>query len=175
MQLNAIDQASRDRFICSSTFESRYADQKEYQLFTCRDDQAGTLEDQIPMEMLSPLRSAIKKYGDDTAALLDHVYFETEPMMDKVVKGQLLDFSRARPAQIAKPVQLKKLSKEKINLAREHLNRLSQKMEAGRRRLQRERSETQGLLDNDYFRALQHMNGEDLEPGLDGLARVAVE
>lgn len=173
--MGAIDQVSREGLIGSTTFESKYAGGKEYHLFACRDDQAGLLEDQMPMEVLSPLRSAIKKYGDDTAALLDHVYFETEPMMDKILKGDLLDFSKARLAKLAKPVELKKLSKEKISLAREHLNRLSQKMEAAKHTLQQERNATQELLDEAYFLALRHMNGEDLEPGLDGLARVAVE
>jgi hypothetical protein len=173
--MGAIDQASRDRFVCRSTRESKYADQKDYQLFSCRDAQAGNLEDQLPMEVLSPLRSAIKKYGDDTASLLDHVYFETEPMMGKILKGQLLDFSKLQPVQITKPIKLKTLSKEKISLAREHLNKLSQKMDAAKRRLQRERSKAQELLDDDYFRAVQYMNGEDLEPGLRGQARVAVE
>lgn len=171
----AIDNAVSVGTISRQTYESRYADNKEYHLFTSRDQEADKLEDQFPLQVVSPLKSAIRKYGDDTASLLDYVYFETEPMMGQVVKGDVLDFSRARNVQIDKPAQLKRLSRAKIARAREHLENLSRKMNEGRQRLAEESARTERFLDDVYFRALEQMNGEDLGPGLEGTARIVPE
>jgi len=173
--MGAIDNAARGGTISRQTYESRHGDNKEYHVFMCRDVEAGRLEDQIPLPVVSPLKSAIRKYGDDTASLLDHVYFETEPMMDQVVKGDVLDFSKARPVQIDKPIQLKKLSKAKIARAREHLDNLSRKMSEDRRRLAEVNTKAERFMDDVYFRALEQMDGEDLGPGLEGTARIVPE
>ena len=53
---------------------------------------------QVPDEARALLSTLVKKWGDsDLNTLLDHVYFETEPM-ENAKRGDLLDFSQLRPA-----------------------------------------------------------------------------
>src|SRR5713226_8271755 len=55
--------------------------------------------------VLSPLKGAIRSWADDTAALLDHVYFETEPMLH-TSPGEHLNFSLARRPERDRPVRM---------------------------------------------------------------------
>src|SRR5208337_2926868 len=61
--------------------ESKFGE-KDYFLYTSSDNEAENIENEIPTSILSPLRQSIKLFGEDTQALLDCVYFETEPMED---------------------------------------------------------------------------------------------
>jgi hypothetical protein len=63
--------------------------------------------------MCGPLQAAVKKWADDTCALPDHVYFETEPMQN-VDPGDPLDFSSARDPEAFELIRTRRLSKRKI-------------------------------------------------------------
>jgi hypothetical protein len=168
--MSEIEAVEQKGLICKVTLESKFGD-KDFHLFSCHDDEAERLEDSIPTEVLYPLRASVRKYGEDTQALLDHIYFETEPM-EAARKGDLLDFSKAKPFARLQPVKLKKLSKQKIKKAKMHIDKLCEKMKRNRAKLHEENLQALDLMDEAYFDALEYMEGDDLEPGLKGVARI---
>ncbi|MHC1724973.1 MAG: hypothetical protein AB9866_02935 [Syntrophobacteraceae bacterium] len=150
--------------------ESKFSD-KDYQLFSCRDSEADKLEDLFPVSVVSPLKRAIRKYGDDTQALLDHVYFETEPMED-VKKGDLLDFSKARALSRPKLLVIPKPTKKQVESGRRQIAGLVEKMKKGKERLRKDSELTREFEDELFYDALKVMDGEDLETGLKGTAGI---
>jgi hypothetical protein len=54
-------------------FRSKYTDD-EYQLYTMADDRAAGLADRMPEAVVGALTDAIRRWADDTPALLDYVY-----------------------------------------------------------------------------------------------------
>lgn len=165
----ALESAASNELIAKRAYDSKFRD--EFFLFSCDDEREFPIGGRLPVYVIGQLQLAIVKWGDDTAALLDHVYFETEPMFD-AKKGELLDFTKAKPMQRSKPVELKKLSRERIELARKHIKNLGKKLDTGMKRLQQENAQMKELVDDAYFRALDYMDGEDLKPGLEGTARI---
>lgn len=171
---SAIQDAESIGIVSKRSFESKFSEDEIYNIFYSSGDiDLDEIEDKIPFEVLAPLKAAIKKYGDDTPLLLDHVYFETEPM-EHARKGELLDFSKATPLPQVSSVKLKQIPKEKINLAKDHIKSLERKTSKGRLRLERERFEEKRLKDDLYYQALEMLEEEDLEPGLQGVAKIEV-
>lgn len=170
--MKAIDNVVFAGVICRETFASKFPDSKDYNLFTCNDPDAKSLEDELPIEMLSQLKEDIKRYGEDTAALLDYVYFDTEPMAD-AKKEELLDFSKAKPVSRPKEINLNKLSKDKIELARRHIRKFGEELRKGKERLHKEELDTYELKDEIYYRALEVLDEEELETGLKGVAEIS--
>ena len=68
------------------------------------------------------------------------VYFETEPMLE-ANKGDTLDFTKCKPRVASKPIELKKISKEKITLAKQRIKSLALKFEHGRSNKKIEKAE----------------------------------
>jgi uncharacterized phage-associated protein len=170
--VNAIQQAESAGIICMKSFESKFSEDEMYQLFYCKDDyELDEIQRDIPGEIVTSLMAAIKKYGDDTPYLLDHVYFETEPMKE-ARKGDVLDFSKAKPPIPSKPVFLKAIPKKKIELARRYVKALGEKFEHNRMRLEKDKSESIKLKDAVYYQALEIMDEEDLEVGMKGTAKI---
>lgn len=169
--MEAIGGAVSTGIICKKTYESKFANADEFHIFTCHDEEVEPLDMFFPIEALSLLQVAIKKYGEDTAALLDHVYFETEPMIDAKPK-EGLDFSTAKPIERSRQTRVQKLSKEKIELARKYIKRLSEKTKTDMSRLKDEDTEMAKWKDEVYYSALGYLDDEDLEPGLKGIARI---
>lgn len=153
--------------------ESKFGD-KDYFLYTSSDNEAENIENEIPTSILSPLRLSIKLFGDDTQALLDCVYFETEPMED-VRKGDLLDFNKARPLEKSKLVVFAKPSKKQIEEGKRCIERLAQKMKKGQKNLEDDNRASSEFYDEVYFRALESIEEEDLRSGLTGTARILIE
>ena len=169
--MEEIDKAVSLGVIDKRAFESHYAEDKEYHIYSCTDESAERIAEEIPSEVLSPLLLAIKRYGDDTAQLLDYVYFETEPMID-ALKGDILDFSKCKPFSPLKPITTIKISKEKIEIARQHIKSLVGKSHQGRMKKDSERREIVKFKDDIYYQALEIMDEEDLRTGLGGLAKI---
>jgi uncharacterized protein YwgA len=165
-----LDEVSRMGLIRRDSRDSKFSD-KDYQLFSCRDPEAEKLEDLFPLSVISPLKRAIKKFGEDTQALLDYVYFETEPM-EGAKRGDLLDFSKARAFLRPKILTLPKPSKKQIESGKRHIAELVEKMRKGKDRLQEDTRIAGGLQDEVFYKALQVMDGEDLETGLNGTAKI---
>ena len=170
--MTEIDSVAAAGFIKCDRFQSKFADDKDYNIFSCKDQESETFRVKLPLAIISDLKDAIKKYGDETAALLDYVYFDTEPMMD-AVKDEILDFLKAKRPETTTQINLKKLSKDDIARAKYHIKQLGERFERGRKRLEIDNAESDKLKDEAYYQALAYMDEEDLEVGLRGVARIA--
>lgn len=169
--MQSIDQAVHECLISKQTYDSYFGEDKEYNLFTCKDEDAEKVEESIHIGILGQIQKVIRTFGDDTPQLLDHVYFDTEPMAD-VKKGDLLDFSKAERPEPIQKVKLKKLSPEAIKLARQKIKQLSDEMDFNRERLIKDEKETKKYKDNAYYKFLEMLDGEELEVGLKGTAKI---
>jgi hypothetical protein len=169
--MRELDGAVSQGLIDRKSLESRYEEEKEFHLYKCTDESGEELEEEIPLEVLGPLKAAIRRYGEDTPLLLDHVYFETEPMIE-ANKGDILDFTKCKPIVPSRPIELKKISKEKITLAKRRVKALALKFEQGRLTKESEKAEGSKWKDDVYYQALEVMDGQDLEIGLTGIAKI---
>ena len=62
-----------------TTYESRFDDEEHF-LYKHRAHREPAIGSSLPFYITGPLQGAVRKWAGDTYALLDHVYFETEPM-----------------------------------------------------------------------------------------------
>lgn len=165
-----IDEAKLEGLIASQTYESKY-ENKDYALFTCHDESYEDLRRTFPIAMLSELQLRIKKFGDDTAQLLDYVYFETEPMMD-VKKGDRLDFSKAMVPRLEPVVETKKMSKENIEQIKAHIKNIGKKFKAAKDNLVRDERDTEKWKDDLYRQALDSFHEPEIPIGIEGTAKI---
>jgi hypothetical protein len=122
--MGAIDLAADRGLIARSAYESRYED-KEFFLHRPLVREEPPIAETIPFLVRSGLKIALTKWVDDTAGLLDYVYFDTEPMKD-IQPGASLDFSHATvPVAIVAALPPKKLSVRKEREVEGILSRLS--------------------------------------------------
>lgn len=170
--MKSIDDAVSRGFINSKVIESRKYD-KDYKLFTCYDEKYSELRKEFQLGVLSELQYAIKKYGDDTAQLLDYVYFNTEPMRD-VKKGDILNFSLSTQPQPIPNVETKKLSKKDIELAKALVKKLKEKYTAASDNLRKDDIEAEKLYDDLYYETLNKLDSEPLPVGINGTSRINV-
>mgnify|MGYP004703328165 CR=1 FL=1 len=167
--MESIDQAVATGLINVRVCDSDSSD-GEYRLFSCHDDNHSYIRKEFPLTVISELHHAIRKYGNNTAQLLDYVYFNTEPMRD-AKKGDRLDFTLAEEPQLIHPIETGKLSKENIQAARAIVARLKEKHTAARENLLRDELETLRWKDQLYYDTLESLD-ESLPAGLKGVARV---
>lgn len=165
-----IDEAKLQGLIASQAYESKY-DDKDYAVFACHDDSYEDLRKYLPIAMISELQYRIKKYGDDTAQLLDYVYFETEPMLD-VKKGDRLDFSRANVQRLQLPMETIKIPKNDIKQIKAHIKNLSDKLKTAKDNLVRDNRETEKWKDDLYLQTLHHLEEMDIPVGIEGTAKI---
>jgi hypothetical protein len=171
--MREIDKTTALGLINKTSYESRFSGSKDYNIFTCIDADLGDLEDKLSIYVTSPLKDVIKRFGDDTPALLDFVYFETEPMIS-AKPGESLNFSVAKPLEKPKEIKFKTLSKEKIELAKKHIRKYGEKLEDGRERLKLDMLEERTHRDESYYQALEFWEEEDLEVGFEGIAKIEI-
>ncbi len=169
-----IDDAAREGVICKETFDSKYAVDKVYNLFSCKDTDAEDLEEQFHIGVIGQLQEVIKKFGEDTPQLLDYVYFDSEPMKD-AKKGDLLDFSTAKRPEIGKPVKLKKLTPDAIKLAREKIKKIGEELKTDKERLIIDEKDTEKYKDESYYKFVKLLDGEELDVGLKGTAKIKMQ
>ena len=170
---NSLQDAVKNGLIARQVYDSHFGDDKEYSLFSCRDESAEKLETKLHIAVSSQLQGAIKKYGEDTADLLDHVYFETEPM-DGVKKGDLLDFSRAKKLDRPATIKLGEIPKQHIDSAREIVARIVERHKQGQAEISRCNEAQQKYVDDNYFRFCEMLDEEELETGLTGIAEIEI-
>lgn len=163
--IEAIQHATKEDLIKAIPFESRY-DYEEHYLYSCPLDEEPPLGRTLSIYVISSLQHAIKKWADDTPGLLDHVYFETEPMQD-VCKGDLLDFSKAQMPPKIKHIPMVKLSKERLEGAKNIVADLAHKYASGIKELSQKRRKV--IIDRDYEEAIKYLNETDLDVGLSGI------
>ena len=169
-----IESAAQTGFVCKESFDSKYSEEKTFNLFSCDDPEAEKLEDQIHIGVISQLHSAIKRFGDDTPQLLDYIYFETEPM-EGAKKGDLLDFSKAHLPEPVKKIQLNKIPEDKIKLAKEKIKLLGRQYKSDREKLVKEDQENEKYKTDSYYKFIELMDDEALEAGLAGTAKIKIE
>jgi len=166
----SIDEATFKGLIACQTYESKYAS-KDFSIYTCHDIGYEELRRSFPMAMISELQYRIKKYGDDTAQLLDYVYFETEPMVN-AKKGDLLDFSKAKVQRIAPSIETKRIQMDDINQIKTHIKNLGAKFKAGRENLTKDNRETEKWKDDLYIQAINSFEEIDIPTGIKGTAKL---
>ena len=140
--ITALNEAVNNGVIDVKSFESKY-DEKDRFLYTCREEKEADLEKTLSLYVWGSLKEAIKKWADDTPGLLDHVYYDTEPMED-AKRGDLLDFSKAcLPIKLAK-LEMKKISKSKAEKAKQLISALREQYRTGSCKLSEESRENWG-------------------------------
>jgi len=166
--MEVIDKAVNAEMILKKEYTGRYSG--EYNIFLCEEDVTYQLKELFPPEITSNLQRDIKKLGDDTAALLDYVYFETEPMID-VKKGDILNFSRIRPIE-HKTQKTIQLSDEAVKTIKENIKKLGEILREGDENLKRYEMEISELKDDTYFAFLESMEEEPLKTGAKGIVKI---
>lgn len=115
------------------------------------------------------LYADMKRYGKDLSRLLDFVYFHTAPMED-VKPGDILDFTTCSKIAIddVKPLEMKKLRPKAIKQTRDKIRELILARKKGQHDVQ------QGPFDETYYSALSILDGDPLEAGSTGRAKLKV-
>ncbi|MFH0785489.1 MAG: type II toxin-antitoxin system antitoxin SocA domain-containing protein [Pseudomonadota bacterium] len=169
-----IDKAVEQALITKWTGENHFEKGKEYHVFSCKDEEAEELERLIPFGILYRIQTDIRNLGDDTPQLLDYIYFDTEPMA-KAQKGDILDFTTVVKPLPNQRVKLKKLSRGTIESARQQIKQLSDKIDSDKANLLRDEEETKRYKDETYHSFIEMLDGEDLDIGLKGTAKIQTE
>lgn len=172
--MNTIDQAVKYGDIDKKTFDSKYDIEKEFHLFKCYDPDAEQIEQSMNFIVLSKIQWAIRQFGDDTAELLDYVYFDTEPMKD-AHKGDLLDFSKVEKFKPAKVVKRRNLTKEEIEKAKGLISRMGKKYEDGQKRLVAENERVSKFKTESYRKLVQFLDRSEPLPDFDGIAHIEMQ
>jgi hypothetical protein len=163
--LKAIREAVDKGYIEAHSYESKF-DEEEHFLYRYMADQEPAIAGQLPFYIVGQIQAAVKKWADDTFALLDYVYFETEPMVD-IKPGDFLDFSKAKETDVIQEIPMKKLSKKKLAAGKEIIAKMRDNFNKGL-----QVCEAQAVYDEAYFKALDYLNGEDLSLSLTGKATI---
>lgn len=95
--VDAIERSRAQPWLLTRAYRSSYSDD-DFELFRHaggKDVEAPRV-DLLPLAARQALKDTIRRYGDNTNALLDYVYFSTEPMK-RALPQDILDFSSAEP------------------------------------------------------------------------------
>lgn len=168
--MECIDEAVYNHQIEKTTFDSKFGD---YHTFACHDKEMQPTESQFHVGVIGQIQKAIEKFGEDTPMLLDYVYFETEPM-EHVRKGDMLNFSKAKPFKHRKKIELKKLSPDSIKKARESIKALSKEIETDKKNLIQDEIETRKYIDPIFDEFINFLEEDELEVGLNGTAKIQI-
>lgn len=162
--LDAIKTATDRGVIAARAYESKFSGE-EKQVYSGVDlDREPAVLNTLPTYVTLPLGGAVRTWGDDTAGLLDHVYFHTEPMQH-ARPDDVLDFSTAREPVREQPVTMTKLPHKKIQKAREALRKLGAAAKPAA-------PDNEALYDDVFQRGLELLDGSELQGGLVGEARI---
>jgi len=144
--LQAIEAAVQSGMISALAYESTFDDEQHF-LYKTEAEKEPEIALRLPLYVTAPLQGAVRKWGGDTYGLLDHVYFETEPMKN-VKPGDVLDFSKAKEPEPFRELHMRKLSKAKISQGKALIARM--------RESQRECiiAEPAAIYDDVYARAI---------------------
>jgi hypothetical protein len=165
--LDAIQSAIQAGMIAAIPYQGSFDDEEHF-LYKTESETEPCLAARLPFYVIGPLQGAIKKWASDTFGLLDHVYFETEPMKN-VKPGDLLDFSKAREPETFRELHMRRLSKTKISQGKA----LIAKMRENQRECMI--AEPAAIYDDVYNKAMEFLDGEDLDLQIDGEARIEGE
>ncbi len=141
-------------------------------IYCLRDGAVGlsSLEDLgVPIRARTNLRQQIRRYATDLPALLDFVYFRTEPM-ERAKPGEVLSFEecRSRRFEEVRPIPFppttddtKRRAKEMIQQAREDRTGTT--------------AASSGPFDDVYYQGLAAIDEDGLNSGLVGRAKIDLD
>lgn len=168
---DAIDLAVKNGYLSAQAFESNFSDE-DYRLYgpghKVSDADVDGAMDAMPIHVSSRLRSAVKRWYDDTYGLLDYVYFRTGPMK-QARPGERLSFANEQMPDMEslRPVQMLPLSKKKKLALREAIQKIGSENIAS--------SQSPELFDEEYFNFISMLAGPETETGLTGTAELSFE
>jgi hypothetical protein len=165
--LQAIEATVQAGMIGAIPYESSFDDEQHF-LYRSQSETEPSIAVTLPFYVIGPLQGAVKKWAGDTFGLLDHVYFETEPMKD-VKPGDVLDFSKAKEPGPFRELHMRRLSKAKISQGKA----LIAKMRENQRECMI--AEPAAIYDNVFSEAIEFLNGEYLSLQIEGKARIEDE
>ena len=162
--LQVVEAAVQAGMISALPYASSFDDEQHF-LYKAESEKEPEIALSLPVHVIAPLQGAIRKWAEDTYGLLDHVYFETEPMKD-VKPGDVLDFRKAKEPEPVRELHMRRLSKAKISQGRALIARM--------RESQRECivAEPAAVCDDVYSKAIEFLDGEDLDLQIEGEARI---
>lgn len=166
-----IDLAVQFHDIDKKEYDSKFDIDKDFSIYRCYDSAAEKIQETINIFVLSKIQWAIKKFGDDTAQLLDYVYFDTEPMKNSY-KGSLLDFSVIEKAQPSKRIIKKELSKAEIEKAKSLISKMGKKYIDGSHQIAIDNERANKFKNESYYQFLQILETSDQLPSFDGIATI---
>lgn len=165
--LQAIEATVKTGTISALPYASSFDDEQHF-LYKAEAEKEPGIALRLPLYVTAPLQGAVRKWGGDTYGLLDHVYFETEPMKN-VKPGDVLDFRKAKEPEPVQELHMRRLSKAKISQGKALIARM--------RESQRECmvAEPAAIYDDVYAKAVEFLDGEDLDLQIEGEARIEDE
>ena len=170
--LKALQTAEKKKIVTSKNIQSKFSENEddEFSLYEYSresfpnksdlEKHIEQLEENIPAMVKHGLRDYVKKYGDNTDALLNYVYYQTEPMENASPRKEL-DFSSISPISELKNVNFPKLPRKKEKRAKEIIKKMTKEMlEKRDRSLVLIKSEK---INKDYIRGMNILNRMDEE------------
>ncbi|MBW1717247.1 MAG: hypothetical protein JRJ77_15730 [Deltaproteobacteria bacterium] len=163
--LQAIKGAVDKGVIEAFSFESQFDDEEHF-LYKHDSDMEPSISSILPYYVTGPLQAAIGKWAGDTYGLLDHIYFETEPMKN-VHPGDILDFSKIQEVIQVEKISIKKLSKRKLAEGKKLISVMRERQS---KRIKQDYERP--IFDKAYVEALSFLNGEGLDVSITGEAEI---
>ncbi|MHB8252105.1 MAG: hypothetical protein ACYDEV_00035 [Acidiferrobacter sp.] len=165
---DAIDTAERNGYLIAQSFESRFGD-SDYRLYGVESRIAESaitdIERHVPLTVRTRFFSAIRKWYDDTAGLLDHVYFHTGPMKNAHPRDTLSFTDEHEPNwEQFRPIQMRPLSAKKKKALQQAFRGLKKERHIAH--------QNDTLFDKEYFAFLSALaeSEPETETGLSGTA-----
>ena len=168
---DAIDHAARYGYLAAESYESNFADE-DYRLYgpgnRITESGVDKIKDSMPLYVSARLFSVVKRWHDNTYALLNYVYFHTGPMANARPK-ELLSFADEEELDLKQyqPIKMRPLSKNKKTALQQVIKKM--KME------QPVLSESNALFDKEYFDFISKIAGPETETGVSGEAKLRFE
>lgn len=171
MAIESFDQLAENNFIEVDNLSSQ---DKEYFLYSLPSWRVpASLEDiGILNGVKVELIQIMKKYSNNLSALLNHVYFDTEPM-ENAIPNQILNFDECAKLEFSsiKPLIMKKLDKKAIESTRQKIQNAIQ----ARKAKQQSKMAWSAPYDEVYFSGLSELSdSEPLPLGVRGSALINI-
>lgn len=147
--IQTIERVSTSGLVQAQRYESRYSEDEEFSVYRRSGPEPEAIDSVLTLAEMGDLKKAIKRWSDDTAGLLDYVYFATEPM-EGVRPRDRLDFSKSHLPIIETTtnIETSKLPEKKKRKARDAIARLKDRTLVG------VSADDERLRDADYATAL---------------------
>ncbi len=169
--MQSLESAAKNHKIEPIPYKSKYTE-GDYHVYRSGLEGEPSIIASLPVSVVSNLKQAIRKWGNDTSGLLHHVYFETEPMRG-AQPGSRLDFSKATPLTIPESIEMRRLSRDDIVKARHAVSRLKEGYLRGLS--QSQAVDRKSVIDEVYRQTIQSLDEPTIEEPLTGQAKLSVE